>query len=116
MPPPSVVLCIDDRPVLEYAKGFLKYFGYTVLTATGGAEGLKLASLHPVDIVIVDYEMRNIDWAEVVAEMRRLRPKARIIMLSGAGIPEQVRRMVDAFVPKKYISSHLLPAVGRLTA
>jgi len=42
--------------------------------------------------------------------MRRLRPQAPIIMLSGAGdVPEQALKCVDAFVAKDRLASALLP-------
>jgi CheY-like chemotaxis protein len=57
-PPSGVVLCIDDnQDVLECEKAFLETFGYTVLTAPSGGKGLELASIHSVDVVIVDYFM-----------------------------------------------------------
>ena len=51
MPEPSLpkaaLLCIDDdQAVLECERTFLETFGYTVVTASSGPEGLKLAGLH----------------------------------------------------------------------
>jgi hypothetical protein len=70
-------------------KAFLESFGYGVLTAPSGGEGLELASICSVDVVIVDYFMPEMSGHEVAIEMRRLRPQAPIIMLSGAGdVPE----------------------------
>jgi|SRR5580692_9876345 CheY-like chemotaxis protein len=121
MPPSSepssgVLLCIDDnQDVLECEKAFLETFGYTVLTALSGGRGLELASLHPVDVVIVDYFMPEMNGQEVAIEMRRLRPKAPIIMLSASrDVPEQVLKVVDAFVPKDRLASQLLPAIAEL--
>ena len=54
----KVILCIDDdQSVLECESEFLTTFGFTVLTAPSGDEGLKLASTNCVDVVIVDYCM-----------------------------------------------------------
>ena len=53
-----LILCIDDNAeVLECEKTFLETFGFTVLTATSGGKGLELASIHSVDVVIVDHFM-----------------------------------------------------------
>jgi hypothetical protein len=82
----GVLLCIDDdQDVLECEKAFLESFGYTVLTAASGGKGLELASMYPVDVVIVDYFMPEMNGQEVAIEMRRLNPQAPIIMLSRAG-------------------------------
>ena len=110
------MLCIDDNQnVLECEKAFLETFGYTVLTAPSGGKGLELASIHPVDVVIVDYFMPEMNGHEVAIEMRRLRPQARIIMLSAAvDVPEQALRLVDAFIAKDRVASQLLPAIAQL--
>jgi len=112
----AVLLCIDDNEdVLECEKSFLETFGYTVLTAPSGGKGLELASIHSVDVVIVDYFMPEMNGTEVAIEMRRLRPQAPIIMLSGAvDVPEQALEWVDAFIPKDCLASQLLPAIAQL--
>ena len=115
-PPREIVLCIDDnQDVLECEKAFLESFGYTVLTAPSGGKALELASIHTVDVVIVDYFMPEMSGAEVAIELRRLRPQAPIIMLSGeVDIPEQVLKWVDAFIAKDRLASQLLPTIAQL--
>ena len=112
----AVLLCIDDNEdVLECEKSFLETFGYTVLTAPSGGKGLELASIHSVDVVIVDYFMPEMNGAEVAIEMKRLRPQAPIIMLSGAvDVPEQALKWVDAFIAKDCLASQLLPTIAQL--
>lgn len=114
-PKSKVILCIDDdQAVLECEKAFLESFGYTVLTAPSGGEGLELASTHSVDVVIVDYFMPEMNGEEVAIEMRQLKPQATIIMLSGAvDVPEQALSRVDAFVAKDRLASQLLPAIAQ---
>jgi two-component system cell cycle sensor histidine kinase/response regulator CckA len=114
--PNLVVLCIDDsQDVLDCEKAFLETFGFTVLTAPSGGKGLELASIHSVDVVVVDYFMPEMNGHEVAIEMRRLRPEAPIIMLSGAvDVPEQALQPVDAFVAKDRLASQLLPAIAQL--
>jgi CheY-like chemotaxis protein len=114
--PKAALLCIDDdQAVLECEKAFLENSGYTVVTASSGPEGLKLAGLHSFDVVIVDYSMPEMSGQECAIAMRRLRPLAPIIMLSGAvDVPEQALKMVDAFVPKGCLASRLLPAIELL--
>jgi CheY-like chemotaxis protein len=112
----AVILCIDDNPdMLECERAFLESFGYTVLTAPNGGKGLELVSLFSVDVVIVDYLMPTMNGQEVAIELRRLRPQAPIIMLSGAtDIPERALQSVDAFIAKDRLASQLLPAIAHL--
>jgi CheY-like chemotaxis protein len=112
----AVVLCIDDDPaILECEQRFLEAFGYRVLTALSGSRGVELASIHSVDVVIVDYCMPEMNGPEVAVEIKRLRPHAPIIMLSGAvDIPKKALKVVDAFVPKDRLGSQLLPVIVEL--
>jgi CheY-like chemotaxis protein len=114
--PAGVVLCIDhNRDVLECERAFLESFGYTVLTAPSGGEGLELASTHSVDVVILDYFMPAMNGQEVAIELRRLRPQAPIILLTeGPGVPEQALHLVDALVAKDRLASQLLPTIVHL--
>jgi CheY-like chemotaxis protein len=115
-PENQIVLCIDDdQDLLECEKAFLELFGYTVLTALSGGKGLELASTHSVDVVVVDYCMPEMNGQEVAIEMRRLRPHAPIIMLSGAkDVPEQASKWIDTFIAKDSLASQLLPAIAQL--
>jgi CheY-like chemotaxis protein len=100
-PQSKMLLCIDDdEDVLECEKGFLESFGYTVLTAPSGGKALELASIHSFDAVILDYFMPEMNGQEVAIEMKRLRPQAPMIMLSGA-----------VEVPDR-LASQLLPAIA----
>ena len=114
--PKIAVLCIDDnQDVLECEKAFLETFGYTVVTASSGREGLELAGLRSFDVVIVDYCMPEMNGQEFAIAMRRLRPLAPIIMLSGTvDVPGQVLNVIDAFVPKDCLISRLVPEITLL--
>jgi CheY-like chemotaxis protein len=113
----AVVLCIDDnQDVLECERDFLECFGYTVLTASSGGEGLEMASIHSVDVVILDYFMPAISGQAVAMEIRRLKPQAPIILLTeGCGVPKhETQCLIDAFVAKDRLASQLLPTIEYL--
>lgn len=114
----AVLLCIDNNEeILECEKAFLETFGYTVLTAPSGSKGLELASVHSVDVVIVDYFMPEMNGREFAIEMRRLTPQTPIIMLSAAvDVPEEALKLVDAFIAKQHLASELVPAIAELHA
>jgi two-component system alkaline phosphatase synthesis response regulator PhoP len=104
-----------NEEVLECEKSFLESFGYTVLTAASGGKGLELASKHSVDVVILDYFMPEMNGQEVAIAMRRLKPQAPIILLTGAvDVPEQALNLVDVFIAKDRLASQLLPAIAQL--
>jgi len=114
----AVLLCIDDNEdLLECEKSFLESFGYTVLTAASGGKGLELASKYSIDAVILDYLMPEMSGKEVAIEIRRLKPLAPIILLTGAlDVPEQTLNLVDALIAKDHLGSQLLTAIAQLHA
>jgi CheY-like chemotaxis protein len=115
---PALILAVDDdQQILKLEKSFFERFGCTVMTAFNGADALRLASLHPIDVVVLDFEMPAMDGAEVAARMREIRPQALIIMLSGGNIPAHARTLVDGFIAKENFSrSRLLPVIASLGA
>ena len=116
--PKIQLLCIDDdQDVLECEKAFLETFGYTVVTASSGREGLELAGLRSFDVVIVDYCMPEMNGEEFVIAMKQLRPRTPIILLSGmVDVLGQALNAVDAFVAKDRLATQLLPAIALFRA
>src|SRR5260370_40200657 len=96
------LLCGDDNQTSRnIAQIFLEAFGYTVLTASSGREGLEVFASNAIDAVILDYQMPGIDGELVAAEMKRTNPRIPIIMLSGCvSLPESALVLVDEFVTK----------------
>jgi len=92
-----MILCIDDEPIgLEVRKILLQYQGYEVLTALSGPEGLQLFQLHPVQAVVLDYSMPGMNGDQVAAEMKRLKPAVKILLLSAyVDLPEEALKCVD---------------------
>jgi len=58
----KLVLCIDDdKKALHARKPVLETAGYNVLTASSGRIGLRLLERHPVQLVILDYRMPDMN-------------------------------------------------------
>ena len=99
----TTLLCVDDQELgLRIRKLFLESFGYTVLTANGGTEGLNLLDQNAVDALILDYRMPNMDGAEVAKLAHQKHPGLPIILLSGyiSEFPQELHGEVTAFVAK----------------
>jgi CheY-like chemotaxis protein len=92
-----MILCIDDERIgLQVRKMLLQRQGYHVLTALSGPEGLELFAANPVRAVVLDYSMPGMNGDQVAAEMKRLKPSVKILMLSAyVDLPEEVLKLVD---------------------
>jgi CheY-like chemotaxis protein len=111
-----MILCIDDEERgLKIRKILLEREGYKVLTALSGAEGLELFIANPVKAVVLDYSMPGMNGDQVAAEMKRLKPLVKILLLSAyVDLPEAALQWVDRRAVKGVSSTSLLEDVKQL--
>ena len=82
----ELVIVVDDEDYIrDVTKATLEKFGYRVLTAADGTEGLALFAQHGDETaaVIADVAMPYMDGPSMVRAMRKMDPKLRMIMMSG---------------------------------
>ncbi len=113
----KTLLLIDDQESgLATRKLMLETRGYKVLTALSGREGLNLLSREPVDLLILDYRMPEMDGGEVARQVKQRSPELPIILLSGVvtDFPPEVLGHVDAHLVKGQPPAELLRMVDDL--
>ena len=65
------VLAVDDEPsALALIRAALEPEGYEVLEAAGGREALERMRLEPIDLVVCDLVMPDVDGFEVIARLK----------------------------------------------
>jgi DNA-binding response OmpR family regulator len=87
-----ILLIEDDRTVRESLHRGLTILGHQVFAAENGADGLTLFQTHPVELVVTDIVMPNVEGVETIRTLRTLNPTMPIIAMSGGhGYLEDVR-------------------------
>ncbi|HTV64862.1 MAG TPA: response regulator [Bryocella sp.] len=110
-----LVLCIDDAEVaLRVRKLLLANAGYRVLTASSGEEGLQLFRENPVELVIADHFLSDKSGLEIAGEMKELKPKVPILIVSAASEPPSEVEFCDGFLSKGEGPEALLEAIAGL--
>jgi len=80
----AVLLLVDDEPgILNALRRLLRPEGYRILTADSGMAGLALLEQEPVDLVISDMRMPQMDGAAFLSQVRQRWPDAVRILLTG---------------------------------
>ena len=99
---PAAILCIDDEePALVLRRVLLENAGYRVFTALTGKQGIEIFRYQPIDVVILDYWMADMDGLDVAVQLKTLSPKTPIIMLSGyTSILDESLGKVDLWLRK----------------
>ena len=81
----TVLVVEDDALVRQAVEILLKDHGFRVVTAVDGIDGLRKFREVVPDVVLTDIIMPNKEGIALTMELRRERPEARIIVMSGGG-------------------------------
>lgn len=80
------VLVIDDeKPTLSMFQLFLKAYGYEVLLAENGLQGLEIFTAERPAIVFTDIKMPGMDGFEVLDRIKAEAPETEVIVITGHG-------------------------------
>jgi two-component system nitrogen regulation response regulator NtrX len=83
------ILIVDDEPAIRTAlRGVFEDEGYRVTAVGTGADALRLCADEVPDLIFLDIWMPALDGLDTLAELRRLRPDAVVVMISGHGTIE----------------------------
>ena len=114
----GTALVVDDEEAVRMVVAdMLEAFGFKVITAANGTEGVTLFKTHhlEIDVVILDVTMPDINGDQACREMKRIRKDARVIMMSGYSERDAARQFDDlglaGFLQKPYSPDTLLKKV-----
>ena len=83
--PISVVVADDVVEIQQLLQQWLRELGYLVTCVSTGKEAVRILRTVHVDMVITDILMPDGDGLEVISELRKAQPTARLIAMSGGG-------------------------------
>src|SRR5438552_2898416 len=112
------ILLVDDEEALcVAAEKILVKEGYRVATAHTARDGLSRLQSEPVDLLITDLMLPDIDGLEVLKRAKQTRPDVEVIVITGHGT---VERAVEAmrlgaydFIEKPLDRTLLVKAVAK---
>jgi CheY-like chemotaxis protein len=86
----TLLLVEDESPIRRVAKRMLEKFGYTVLAASDGEEGLHIfeANRDRIALVISDVVMPRMTGPDLYQAVQHRAPGTKFIMMSGYTSPE----------------------------
>ncbi|MCS7280911.1 MAG: formate/nitrite family transporter [Desulfobacterota bacterium] len=107
----------DDSIVLDSVRKIFSAEGFEVVTTDKPEEGLKIASSHPFDVILVDWKMPGFDGMDVVEELDRRAPDSALVMISGfpsvGRATEALKRGAMDYVPKPFTPDEIKEAVKK---
>jgi CheY-like chemotaxis protein len=115
------VLYVDDNEVnRRLMEAFMSHRPkVTLLLASNGQSGLRMARTHVPDLVLLDLRMPSMDGFAMLAELRAdlLLPRMRCVAVSACSMPSEISNAMaagfDAYVTKPLDLERFLAEVDR---
>ena len=86
-----IVMCDDNRLLLEALSNALALQGFTVEAATSTpAEAVAAVRLYDPDILLIDLGFEGADGLTAAREVARSHPRTRVVILTGSDDPESL--------------------------
>ena len=108
------VLIVDDDPqILRLVEKMLRPHGHHVLMAPRPSEALRICESQPVDLMISDVVMPEMDGYKLADRVLKLQPEAQILLISGQQ-KEPGKSLRVRFLRKPFFPSVLLQTLREL--
>ena len=115
----TVIVLDDEDSVRRLVTAVLESAGYLVLPAADGALALDIARSHPepIDLLITDMTMPEMDGREAADAVRELQPHCRVLFMSGyplqVALPDGIQA-TDGFIQKPFVPRMLVQRVREI--
>ncbi len=90
----SILVVDDDRVTRHLLKKVLNSAGFTTSVAKDGVEGLKMLRTKQFDLLLLDVWMPRMNGLELLAKVRALKKRPRVIVMTSDDAPETLLKVV----------------------
>jgi two-component system KDP operon response regulator KdpE len=108
---PAVLVIDDEGQIRRFLRAGFELDGYGVYEAENGQEGLRIATMRSIDLVILDLAMPGMDGSEVLERLRSWSNIPVIVLSVRSSEDEKVRLLelgADDYVVKPFGMAELL--------
>ena len=108
----KILLVDDSRTIRNIQKNVLTQLGYTdMIEANDGVEAMQLLSQNQVDLVLVDWNMPNMDGITLVRKIRETNKQLPLVMVTTEAeksrVLEAIKAGVNNYVVKPFTAETL---------
>jgi len=115
----SILIIDDDSELRKTLSDILSEAGYSIDVAVSGSEALEKVVSEEYDIALLDMMMPGRDGMEVLIELRKIRPRTRVIMITAFATIENaviaIKKGASDYISKPFKIKELINTVKRVT-
>lgn len=115
----NIIIVDDEKSIVEIMKSTLEGHGYSVLTASDGAEavGVFAERQDSIQLAVIDMMMPLLDGPNTIRSMRKINPLIKVLAVSGMQFEE--KNLVDqlavhAFIQKPFTAQQLMKKIRNI--
>ena len=82
----NILVCDDDKDIVEAISIYLEQEGYTIFKAYDGLDAINILHSQPVDLLIIDIMMPKLDGIRATLKIREENPLPIIILSAKCGL------------------------------
>lgn len=114
--PKKILIAEDNKKNRLLITDILKYFGYEVIEAVNGAEGIEMAKAHMPDLIIMDIQMPVMNGFEAIKALKNdpVTQYIKIIALTSFAMAEDREKVMKAGADdyiSKPLNTRILPEI-----
>ena len=113
----TLLICDDEEGLRESFKLILADT-YNLRFANNGLQAIDLLKTFTPDVLLLDIKMPKINGLEVLKQIKKLKPKLPVIIVTGyqsvETAQEALRNGASDYIPKPFESKQILKAVAQV--
>jgi len=114
----TILVADDEQLMRESVQELLALYDLQCIPATDGQDALDILASQPIDILLLDLVMPNVDGFQVMKEVKIKYPDTDVIVASGEATFKNatlaMRHGVKDFLHKPYVPSELIKVINNL--
>ncbi len=107
----KLLIVDDESDIREFARNFFTKRKLEVFVASGGRQALDLVLKEAPGLILLDIRMEEMTGIEVLRELRKIIPSAKVVMVSGVEDEETIKEAnalgVIGYIHKPFILEEL---------
>jgi signal transduction histidine kinase/ActR/RegA family two-component response regulator len=92
----TLLIVEDDFYNAEYLREIFIATGITIIQVEYGKEAIDIAIKRPIDLILIDYRLPDIDGYEVIRHIKLHKPTVKVILQTAYGAPNEKQKAYDA--------------------